>query len=398
MSIYDAPLSHIHGHLIGIHGGGTVSSSAITSKAEIAVTGRKDGAIMWNLKSKRQIRILSKGLVPVSDCSMSANGDRVITACKESKFRLWNGLDGKCMKQLESICEKTKTCWMSNLGGSFICVFADNNASNTVIALYDCFNDCCLRFRYKITKDRQIEQLRASPDQNYIVFTSQSELFVYDISQQRDMNELYFRSSSDTYLHFALSLQNFGILVACDKLFLRLYEKYRARDIHFPDYDPPAKRSLWDISADGKIVTAACKVGSFGVWFVSSRSRVFVLASIESDPRTCSISSNGERLIVGYNNGQVHLFDMDEYADESMSALKCENAEVGDDELQAESRSNAKNFLLEITPFLDNIKRLVENSISSDEELSEGIRKELKSIGKKVNSAGRNIPSHAVQK
>eukprot|EP00171_Calliarthron_tuberculosum_P014313 IDg14313t1 len=214
-------------------------------------------------------------------------------------------------------------------------VFLNIGAIESEIVVYDWFDDGCASFRYKITKPYKIKRMKVS-DNHFIAFKCQSGLQGINVSDGKTLFHYAVRSDLNQQFDFALARSR--IVIACTKLSVR-FQGIKRDDINLPDYDPPAKEAICDISADGKIVTAACSNGSFGVWSVDFQSRLLVLASTGSDPRTCSLSSNGKLIIAGYSNGQVQLFDMNKREIENNSLLKGDNAaEAVDDDIQDEMK------------------------------------------------------------
>lgn len=392
MSLLGSPLPHIHGRSIGKHEE-SVTASTIITVPPVALTGGSDCVSMWCLQKKTLIRVFHCG---VYDCSISACGKIIATTCRDGFLRLWSGVDGRCLQKIQYSTDiKSKACWVSTSGGSII--FVNNNCAmmKSEIVVYDWFDDGCASFRYKIIRATRIERLKVVSN-DVIAFKCQSMLYVYSLSRRCSLNS-YDLSYYDTHLKFDFALTEKRVVTACDTLVVRFHEKDIV-DIKLPDYNPPKKERLCDISDDGNIVTAACCDGSFGVWCVSSRRRLFVLASAGSDPRTCSLSWINKRLIVGYSNGQVQLFNLKRSKHVKNTILKCANAvEAADGDIQAETKCVAMKFIVEADQFINNIKSLLDSSDLSGEDVSEGLRKEIRNVCELANSDACKIEARATR-
>lgn len=310
-------------------------------------------------------------------------------------LRLWSGKDGKLLysSQLDSSTELLSS-WNRRSGNRIVLALSCRTTGSKYIDAYDWCSDelLCFRVRRKICKTA--DRVKVSTDQDIYACKSGSKLSVHIISNGCTLSSLNFDSEAYPKFDFALAGSRIAVLIACDTLFVRFHENY-IDDTHLLDYDPPAKEALCDISGNGCIVVAACRNGTFGVWSVDSRSRIFVLESTVNDPISFTLSWNGKVLIAGYAKGHVLRFDLNESASETKSALKCEDVDkTADVEAQDETKCIEKSFIVETASFLDNIKSLQESLKLPVENMSVGLRKELSHIYKLTSSVCSKINSH----
>lgn len=99
-----------------------------------------------------------------------------------------------------------------------------------------------------------------------------------------------------------------ALVVADNTRLLVLHPTNEQMDVQLRDYVGAERRTPCDVNANGKRVVAATENGCFAVWDTSTRECIARLSSHPSMATACAISSDGSKVVTGYDDGLVRAY------------------------------------------------------------------------------------------